>query len=135
MSNSDIYQEQTHGVVIAVSPEYLPDHSDPDEGRHVWAYHVRIENHGNTPVQLLYRHWRIADAKGASHEVIGDGVVGEKPVLRPGDSYQYSSGTPLETSSGFMAGIFQVVDSVGNRFAVKVPTFSLDQPGARGAVH
>jgi ApaG protein len=135
MSKSDVYQEQTYGVVIAVSPEYLADHSDPDEGRHVWAYHVRIENQGTEPVQLLYRHWRIADAKGTSHEVIGDGVVGDQPVLAPGESYTYSSGTPLATGSGFMSGRFHMIAADGTRFDAEVPAFSLDGPDRPLAVH
>ncbi len=135
MADLPVFEEMTDGILIQVTPAYLSEQSDPEDGRFVWAYQVRMINQGQETVQLLTRRWRITDAHGRVHEVIGDGVVGEKPVLRPGDSYQYSSGTPLETSSGFMAGIFQVVDSAGNRFAVRVPTFSLDQPGTRGAVH
>lgn len=135
MSNNDIYQEQTLGVVVAVSPEYLPDHSDPEEGRFVWAYHVRIENRGTQTVQLLYRHWRIADGQGGAHEVVGDGVVGDQPVLAPGESYTYSSGTPLTTSSGFMSGRFHMIDADGRRFDAVVPAFSLDGPERPMAVH
>jgi ApaG protein len=135
MNQSEIYQESTHDVVVAVSPEYLPDHSDPDEGRFVWAYHVRIENHGATAVQLLYRHWRIADGIGGAHDVVGDGVVGEQPVLEPGDSYTYSSGTPLATASGFMSGRFNMIRADGLRFDVEVPAFSLDGFDRPSSVH
>jgi ApaG protein len=135
VSKSDIYQEQTLGVVVAVSPEYLSDHSDPDEGRPVWAYHVRIENRGNQAVQLIYRHWRIADGRGTSHEVVGDGVVGDQPVLQPGESYTYSSGTPLATATGFMSGRFHMIAADGTRFDAEVPAFSLDGPDRPPAVH
>jgi ApaG protein len=135
MSNAQTFEETTEGVRILVTPVYLSDQSDPADGRHVWAYQVRIENQSATQVQLLTRRWRITDGNGAVHEVIGDGVVGDQPVLAPGDGYEYSSGTPLSTSSGFMTGIFQMVDADGRRFAAKVPAFSLDGPGARNAVH
>jgi ApaG protein len=135
MSEKNIYQEQTDGVVVAVSPEYLDDHSDPDESRYVWAYHVRIENRGAQPVQLLYRHWSIADGLGGTHDVIGDGVVGDQPILVPGESFTYSSGTPLATSTGFMSGRFHMIWADGQRFDVEVPAFSLDGPQHLSVVH
>lgn len=135
VSDLPVFEEMTDGILVQVTPAYLNEQSDPSEGHYVWAYQVRMINQGRQTVQLLTRRWRITDANGRVHEVIGDGVVGEKPVLRPGDSYQYSSGTPLSTSSGFMAGVFQVVDTDGKRFAVRVPTFSLDGPEPRGIVH
>ncbi len=135
MSDAQTFEETTEGVRILVTPVYLSDQSDADDGRHVWAYQVRIENQSANQVQLLTRRWRITDGNGAVHEVIGDGVVGDQPVLAPGDDYEYSSGTPLSTSSGFMTGIFQMIGADGRRFAAKVPAFSLDGPGARNAVH
>lgn len=135
MADLPVFEDMTDGILVQVTPAYLSEQSDPSEGRFVWAYQVRLFNQSPATVQLLTRRWRITDAQGRVHEVIGDGVVGEKPVLRPGESYEYSSGTPLGTPSGFMAGIFQVIDTSGRRFAVRVPTFSLDGPGARGVVH
>ena len=129
------FEETTDGILVQVTPVYLPDQSAPDEGRHVWAYQVRIENQGGGAVQLLTRRWRITDGNGKVHEVIGDGVVGDQPVLNPGADYEYSSGTPLATATGFMTGIFQMIDAAGRRFAVKVPAFSLDGPESRGVVH
>lgn len=135
MADLPLFEEMTDGILVQVTPAYLTEQSDPSEGRFVWAYQVRLINQGPQTVQLLTRRWRITDAMGRVHEVIGDGVVGDKPVLRPGDTYEYSSGTPLGTSSGFMAGIFQLIDTAGRRFAVRVPTFSLDGPEPRGVVH
>ena len=135
MRDAQTFEETTDGVRILVTPIYLSDQSDAEDGRYVWAYQVRIENQSASQVQLLTRRWRITDGNGAVHEVIGDGVVGDQPVLAPGDDYEYSSGTPLTTPSGFMSGIFQMIDADGRRFAAKVPAFSLDGPGARSAVH
>ncbi len=135
MTELQTFEETTRDIRVSVTPVYLEDQSDPDEPRHVWAYQVLIENIGASPVQLLTRRWRITDAYGRAHEVIGDGVVGETPVLNPGDEFEYSSGTPLVTPSGFMTGIFQMLDAEGQRFAVSVPTFALDIPEQRGAVH
>ncbi len=135
MTELQAFEQITDGIRVLVASAYIEDQSDPDENRHVWAYQVRIENLGAQPVQLLTRRWRITDGNGRAHEVIGDGVVGDKPVLRPGDHYEYSSGTPLATSTGFMTGIFQMIDATGRRFAVQVPAFSLDGPEPPRAVH
>lgn len=129
------FEETTDDIRVMVTPMYLEEQSDASENRHVWAYHVRLENHGNGMVQLLTRRWRIIDGNGVAHEVIGDGVVGQKPILNPGDDFEYSSGTPLATPSGFMTGIFQMLDADGRRFAVQVPAFSLDEPQGQGVVH
>lgn len=129
------FEETTEGIVVQVTPVYLPEQSEPDDGRHVWAYQVRLINSGADTVQLVTRRWRITDGNGQVHEVIGDGVVGDQPVLKPGETYEYSSGTPLGTPSGFMTGIFQMIDTSGRRFAIRVPAFSLDRPGPRGVVH
>ncbi len=135
MSEHLTFEETTDGIRVLVTPVYLDDRSDPEEGQYVWAYQVRIENTGDNTVQLLTRRWRITDATGHVNEVIGDGVVGDKPTLRPGENYEYASGTPLSTPSGFMTGIFQMVDLTGRRFAVQVPAFSLDAPDGSRAVH
>ena len=125
-SMSDAYSETTRGITVSVQPVYLEHQSEPDEGRYLWAYHVRIENHSDAVAQLLTRHWRIVDARGQAHDVIGDGVVGEQPVLEPGEAFEYTSGTPLTTSSGFMSGSFRMISEVGEMFDVSVPAFSLD---------
>ena len=135
MSKSAIYQKKTEGILVAVLPEYLDDQSDPDEDRYVWAYHVRIENHSAQAVQLLYRHWRIADGVGGGHNVVGDGVVGDQPVLAPGESFTYSSGTPLMTPTGFMSGCFHLIGADGKRFDAEVPAFSLDGPEQLSRLH
>ncbi len=135
MTELQAFEQTTEGIRVLVASAYIDEQSDPDENRYVWAYQVRVENLGKQPVQLLTRRWRITDGSGRAHEVIGDGVVGDKPVLGPGDHYEYSSGTPLRTSTGFMTGIFQMIDGSGRRFAVEVPTFSLDGPESPQAVH
>jgi ApaG protein len=132
---SDTYEKTTNGIRIAVEPLYLEDKSDPAQGRYVWAYHVVIENTSNTTVQLISRHWRITDANGTVQEVRGDGVVGEQPVLIPGDSFEYTSGTPLGTPSGIMVGSYCMESETGERIDVAVPAFSLDSPHERSPVH
>ncbi|HXQ41659.1 MAG TPA: Co2+/Mg2+ efflux protein ApaG [Candidatus Udaeobacter sp.] len=124
-----MYRETTEGITVTVKPYYLEDQSEPDEQRFVWAYHVRIENNGQRTVQLRNRYWRITDSRGRIQEVRGAGVVGEQPVLRPGDSFEYTSGTPLPTPSGIMGGTYQMEASeTGERFDVMIPSFSLDSP-------
>jgi len=129
------YAETTDAITVSVEPIYLEDQSDPDENHFVWAYHVRIENKGQRTVQLMTRHWRITDSLGKVHEVRGDGVVGEQPVLNPGGMFEYTSGTPLSTPSGIMDGSYQMETESGERFDVKIPAFSLDCPHHRGRVH
>jgi len=124
-----MYSETTHDIKVTVRPFYLADQSQPSESRFVWAYKVRIENLGGETVQLLRRTWRITDARGQVHEVQGPGVVGEQPVLQPGQSFEYTSGTPLSTPSGIMVGTYHMVDRASGRpFDVAVPAFSLDSP-------
>jgi ApaG protein len=131
-----IYKATTRGIEVTVSPVYLEDQSDPDNNAWVWAYQVRIENHGTETVQLLRRTWSITNARGAHQVVQGDGVVGVQPVLEPGESFEYTSGTPLETSSGIMAGYYHMVATLsGERFDAAIPPFSLDSPSVRKFVH
>ena len=122
------YEETTRGVTVRVAPSYLPEQSDPFAGRWVWAYHIRLENDGDVPVQLISRHWIITDARGHVEEVQGPGVVGEQPVIEPGRSFDYVSGCPLTTPSGIMRGTYQMVDADGDAFDVAIPAFSLDSP-------
>jgi ApaG protein len=122
------YSQTTRSLTVTVEPTFLEEQSSPSDNQYVWAYRVRIENHGEQTVQLLRRHWRITDALGRVHEVKGPGVVGEQPVLRPGDSYEYTSGTPLTTPSGIMAGSYQMENDDGEHFDIAIPAFSLDSP-------
>ena len=130
------YAETTRDVRVSVRSFYLADQSRPDDGHFVWAYRVRIENRGHEAVQLLRRTWRITDARGRTQHVHGAGVVGEQPLLEPGESFEYTSGTPLDTPSGFMTGAYHMtVPSSGENFDVAIPTFSLDSPHQPGRVH
>ena len=132
----DEYSSTTRGIRVSVRSLYLEDQSQPDEGRYVWAYRVRIENAGPEPVQLVRRTWRITDANGRTQHVHGVGVIGEQPLLEPGESFEYTSGTPLDTPSGFMVGAYHmVVPSSGEKFDVAIPAFSLDSPYQNGRVH
>ncbi len=126
----------TRGIRVSVRAVFLDDQSQPDDNQFVWAYRVRIENRGPEPVQLLRRSWRITDARGRLIRVDGDGVVGEQPSLDPGEAFEYTSGTPLETPSGFMTGAYHMVASrSGEQFDVEIPTFSLDSPHQEGRLH
>lgn len=126
-----MYSETTRDITVTVRPVFLEDQSKPVENRFVWAYFVRIENRGQQRVQLRSRYWRITDGLGRVQEVRGAGVVGEQPVLEPGQAYEYNSGTPLATPSGIMHGAYQMEGADGERFDVTVPAFSLDSPHQR----
>ncbi|HET8726787.1 MAG TPA: Co2+/Mg2+ efflux protein ApaG [Alphaproteobacteria bacterium] len=128
-----MYTAETRSIRVSVEPVYLEEQSSPADGHYVWAYHVRIENMGEQTVQLRNRHWRITDSLGRLQEVRGPGVVGVEPVLTPGDSFEYTSGTPLNAPSGIMVGSYEMETSDGHRFDIDVPAFSLDSPheGAR----
>jgi ApaG protein len=132
----DDYSTTTRGVCVSVRSFYLADQSKPDDNHFVWAYRVKIENRGLEAVQLLRRTWQITDARGRTQHVHGAGVVGEQPLLEPGESFEYTSGTPLDTPSGFMVGAYHmVVSSSGENFDVAIPAFSLDSPHQSGRVH
>jgi ApaG protein len=118
----------TGDVTVRVAVSFLPEQSEPDRGRWFWAYHIRIENHGSEPVQLLARRWLITDGRGAQHKVEGEGVVGEQPVVQPGKSYDYVSGCPLATPTGAMEGSYHMVSARGETFDVAIPHFALIAP-------
>jgi ApaG protein len=118
----------TRGIVVSVEPTYLDARSSPDESQYFWAYRVIIENHGRETVQLLSRHWMISNSRGELREVKGPGVVGEQPVLKPGERHEYTSGAPLDTPSGMMGGSYEMESETGERFDIEIPTFSLDRP-------
>ncbi|MBY0330586.1 MAG: Co2+/Mg2+ efflux protein ApaG [Acetobacteraceae bacterium] len=136
MPPSGPFEAVTQGIRVTVRAFYLADQSEPDRGHFVWAYRVAIANEGRRTVQLLKRTWLITDAMGRTQRVHGEGVIGEQPVLEPGESFEYTSGTPLATPSGFMRGVYHMVagDS-GEAFDVTIPTFSLDSPHQPGGVH
>ena len=123
-----MYTATTRAMQVTVRPQYLPDESDPDKSQFVWSYQVRIENKGDIAVQLRSRHWKITDGLGRQQDVKGPGVVGKTPRLRPGEVFEYTSGTPLSTPSGFMGGSYQMVSESGENFDIEIPTFSLDTP-------
>ena len=113
---------ETRGVIVRVSVSYLPEQSEPARGRWFWSYHVRLENEGAQAVQLLTRHWIITDGRGARHSVEGEGVVGEQPLLAPGESFDYVSGCPLPTPTGSMQGSYHMVGADGDEFEVAIPS-------------
>ena len=126
------YVEETRGFIVRVSVSFLPEQSETGKGRWFWAYHIRIENEGPMAAQLLTRHWDIRDANGAHHLVDGEGVVGEQPVIKPGNAYDYVSGCPLTTSSGSMHGSYQMLGEDGSRFDIAIPRFTLAAPVTAG---
>ncbi len=121
----------TRGITVSVEPTYLESRSSPDTSQYFWAYRVTIENQGLETVHLLSRHWMISNARGELTEVKGPGVVGEQPVLKPGESFEYTSGAPLDTPTGMMGGAYQMESESGERFDIEIPTFSLDRPNQR----
>ncbi len=125
------YHHTSNAITVRVEVEYVPQDEHPGDDRHVWAYHITMSNGGAFTVQLKTRHWTITDAMGRVQEVEGPGVVGETPVLKPGDSYTYSSGCPLTTSSGAMSGYYMFERADGVPLRVIIPAFSLDLPGAK----
>lgn len=122
------YAATTRGVTVKVAPAFLADQSAPEEGKFLWAYHVRIENGADLDVQVIDRRWVIVDGSGRIEEVQGTGVVGEQPVIAPGSAFDYVSGCPLPTPSGMMHGSYGMIDARGQSFEAEIPVFSLDSP-------
>ena len=121
-------KETRHEIAVTPSVQYLPDQSDEKTGRYVFAYTINIRNTGSSTAQLISRHWIITDSQGLVQEVRGLGVVGAQPVLRPGESHEYSSGTAIATPVGTMRGSYQMVAEDGTRFEAPVPEFILSVP-------
>ena len=133
---AETYEKITRGICVGVRSFYLEDQSRPEDGHFVWAYRVKIENRGAETVQLLRRTWNITDGQGRTQQVQGAGVIGEQPVLEPGESFEYTSGTPLPTPSGIMVGTYHMITPAsGEAFDVAIPAFSLDSPHQSGRVH
>ncbi len=130
MPSSTTSRAETRSIVVRVRSQYVPERSDPGEDRWFFAYHIRIENGGERKVQLLNRTWKITDGRGEVQEVRGPGVVGEQPVLEPGEHFEYTSACPLSTPLGTMEGSYEMVTDDGERFDVQVALFSLQDPQA-----
>ncbi len=124
-----MYRARTRDIEVIVEPFYLEEQSCPEDSRYVWGYHIVIENHSDLTVRLMHRYWNITDQNGLVDEVEGPGVVGEQPRLQPGDTYEYSSGCPLDTPSGVMFGHYRMQSDEGEVFDIEIPAFSLDSPG------
>jgi ApaG protein len=120
--------ERPYCIKVDVETTYLEAQSDPDRNRYVFAYTITIQNLGKLPAKLLTRHWVITDANGKVQEVRGEGVVGEQPHLKPGEGFQYTSGTMLETSVGSMRGTYHMLADDGERFEADIPAFTLSAP-------
>jgi len=123
-----MYRAVSRAIEVKVTPRFLAERSSPEDGYFFWAYTITLTNLGQETVQLKTRHWRITDARGRLQEVRGAGVVGEEPVLRPGEDFEYTSGVPLPTPSGFMTGSYGMVTESGEPFDIEIPAFSLDTP-------
>jgi len=130
-----MYRATTRNIEVTVTPRFLAERSSPSDSYFFWAYTIDIANRGIETVQLKTRYWRITDANGRLQEVRGPGVVGEQPILKPGASFEYTSGVPLTTPSGFMAGSYGMVNERGEHFDIEVPAFSLDSPDAPHSIN
>jgi len=119
---------KSEAFIVTVTPEYVPDQSDPDNHLHYFAYTVRIENRGTEPGQLISRHWIITDGEQRQQEVRGLGVVGKQPLIQPGQHFEYASACPLPTPVGTMKGSYQFVGENGKTFEVAIPEFILAMP-------
>jgi ApaG protein len=126
-----MYHATTRNLRVEVSPKFVEEQSQPSDGRYFWAYAVQIQNLGSETVQLISRYWHITDETGHVDEVRGPGVVGATPVLKPGQSFRYTSGCPLTTPSGIMRGSYQMTTDAGEEFSIEIPAFSLDMPNAK----
>jgi ApaG protein len=133
--SSEMYSAVTRDIEVTVSPRFLSDRSAPEKGQFFWAYTIEISNNGGETVQLKTRYWQITDAMGRVQEVRGAGVVGEEPVIPPGESFEYTSGVPLQTPSGFMAGSYGMVNDSGEHFDINIPAFSLDSAHASRTIN
>ncbi len=130
-----MFEQKTGDVIVRVEPDFLPEQSSPKDDRFIWAYTVEIENQGDIDLQVVERFWKIADSRGQVQEVHGEGVVGEKPVLRPGETFRYTSGAPLSAPSGMMLGTYSLKAPDGEKFAVDIPAFALDSPLGSRVIH
>lgn len=128
MQGDTQYERETHGVIVRVTPHFMDEESAPSENKYFWAYQIEIENTNDHSVQLLTRHWRITDRNGRIQEVTGDGVIGQTPVIEPGETFEYTSGAPLAAPSGVMVGSYGLSNGCGEELTIAIPAFSLDSP-------
>jgi len=129
------YEQTTNDISVRVTPEFMDADSDPSSGRFLWAYTVEIANGGSNAVQIMRRYWKIVDAAGQMQEVSGEGIIGKQPIIEPGGTFSYTSGTPLPTPSGIMGGNYEVRDDNGIVYKIVIPLFSLDSPHDRAKVN
>jgi ApaG protein len=120
----------TYSIEVEAEPAYIPGQSDPEQNRYVFSYTITIRNTGDVAARLMTRHWIITNANNEVQEVRGDGVVGDQPHLKPGEGYQYTSGSIMETPVGSMRGSYQMLADDGTEFDAEIPTFTLAVPGA-----
>ena len=132
---SETYRAVTRDITVTVSPRFMSDRSAPEKGQFFWAYTIEISNNGSETVQLKTRYWHITDSMGRVQEVRGAGVVGEEPIIPPGESFEYTSGVPLQTPSGFMVGSYGMVSDSGDHFDIEIPAFSLDSSYASRTIN
>ena len=130
-----MYSKTTKGVTVTVTPYFLDDQSSPQENHYVWAYQVNITNFGECSIKLNHRNWLIIDANGKILNVQGEGVVGEFPTIEPGETFEYTSGTPLKTNNGIMQGFYLVSQDNGEKLKIDIPAFSLDSPYNKKNIH
>lgn len=121
-------KESSHKIDVLVKSRYIEEHSSPSDDRFVFSYTIKIQNRGNSAAKLITRHWLITDADGNEQEVFGEGVVGEQPLLQPGEEFEYTSGTVLDTPVGYMRGHYQMVSENGTSFETPIPAFTLSHP-------
>lgn len=130
-----MYQTETHGIRISVTPRFMEGESAPERDHYFWAYTIEIVNLSARTAQLMTRHWLITDGLGRLQEARGEGVVGKQPTLRPGESFRYTSGCPLATPHGSMRGVYAMRGEDGAMFDVEVPLFALDSPYVKKVLH
>ena len=130
-----MYSKTTRGITVTVKPYFLDDQSSPQENHYVWAYQVNIKNSSSSTMKLKHRNWLIIDANGKIINVQGEGVVGEFPTLEPGESFEYTSGTPLKTTNGIMQGFYLMSQNNGEQLKIDIPAFSLDSPYNKKNLH
>lgn len=123
-----LFEQRTKDVIVRVEPEYLAEQSSPSDSRFIWAYTVEIDNQSDDDLRVTGRYWHIADSRGQVQEVRGQGVVGEKPVVRAGEQFRYTSGAPLSAPSGMMSGSYRVEPEHGEAYDIDIPVFVLDSP-------
>ncbi|MCX2560934.1 Co2+/Mg2+ efflux protein ApaG [Acetobacter farinalis] len=135
-ASAPMYEAVTGDMRVCVQVFWLPEQSEPDEDMYCWVYRIRIENGGSAPIQLTERTWQITDGAGRTEYVHGEGVVGEQPVIRPQNGFDYTSGVSLSTAGGFMRGSYQMRNiNSGKRFDIAIPAFSLDSPFQFRQIH